>query len=143
MGITYPIVDILNRELTAKKMGIICPSGYIKSSPIGDKTTIGDYGFLSQVKKRKETNPKFDEISQFGDSKDPTGDFIPNWVFSSVSPLFSCQIENYQKYPQLAILWPIGDIKYLFGDNIPDQRLRISELGKAESENQSQIPNFK
>ena len=41
--------------------------------------------------------------------------------------------------PQL--LSPIGDIKYLVGDNIPSWGLGINDSGKAESEKQSPIIN--
>ena len=55
------------------------------------KYTIGDWGFLSWVKKGKRTNPPFPigEISPIGDLKYPIVCIIPNWTFSSVSPLFT------------------------------------------------------
>ena len=35
------------------------------------------------------TNPQLDKILPLGDLKYPIGDIIPNWVFSSVSPLLN------------------------------------------------------
>ena len=32
-------------------------------------------------------NPQLDKISPMGDLKYPIGDIIPNWVYSSISPL--------------------------------------------------------
>ena len=45
---------------------------------------------MSLVTQSQRTNhhPQLDKISPIGDLKYPIGDMIPNWVFSSVSPLF-------------------------------------------------------
>ena len=48
-----------------------------------------------------------------------------------------------RKFPQLCILSQIWDLKSPIGDNISDKRLGINESGKAESENNSPIPNWK
>ena len=50
---------------------------------------IGDWGFLSQVKRvgEKIPNPLLDIISPIGDLNYPIEDIMPNWVFSFVSPV--------------------------------------------------------
>ena len=45
---------------------------------------------VTQSQKAK-INRQSNEISPFGDFKYPIGDILPNWVFSSVSPLFICR----------------------------------------------------
>ena len=65
----------------------------IENLHLGIRYPIGDWGFLSQVKKSKEEreqipNSQFDETSPIGGYlKYLIRDIIPDWLFHSVNPV--------------------------------------------------------